>query len=99
MSERFKRTIEDFVCDVCNTVVKGNGYTNHCPHCLSSKHVDIHPGDRESMCRGTMEPIAIHTKNGKERVRHRCVICNHIHENRVATDDNRDRMIDISKNI
>ena len=26
--------------------MKGNGYTNHCPKCLWSKHVDINPGDR-----------------------------------------------------
>ncbi|MFA6992594.1 MAG: RNHCP domain-containing protein, partial [Candidatus Gracilibacteria bacterium] len=41
MPKRFSRTIEDFVCEKCGAKVKGDGYTNHCPKCLWSKHVDI----------------------------------------------------------
>ncbi|MEK7061411.1 MAG: RNHCP domain-containing protein, partial [Patescibacteria group bacterium] len=43
----FVKKIEDFVCKVCGTKVKGTGYTNHCPNCLYSLHVDEEvPGDR-----------------------------------------------------
>lgn len=38
--KNFTRVIEDFICENCGTEVKGNGYTNHCPKCLWSKHVD-----------------------------------------------------------
>lgn len=44
---------EDFVCEVCGTKVKGTSYTNHCPNCLWSKHVDQNvPGDRAELCHG-----------------------------------------------
>jgi Zn finger protein HypA/HybF involved in hydrogenase expression len=48
----FKRTIEDFTCEHCGEQVTGNGFTNHCPQCLWSKHVDIDPGDRLALCGG-----------------------------------------------
>ena len=51
MGRRFTRTVGDFVCENCNTSVKGNGYTDHCPCCLYSKHVDINPGDRDCDCK------------------------------------------------
>ena len=54
MSKLFERNVEDFVCTVCGQQVEGNGYTNHCPKCLSSLHVDINPGDRASSCYGVM---------------------------------------------
>ena len=60
--KRFSRRTEDFTCEHCGTKVKGNGYTNHCPQCLYSKHVDINPGDRLSDCGGLMEPIDIEQK-------------------------------------
>ncbi|HYC79501.1 MAG TPA: RNHCP domain-containing protein, partial [Candidatus Binatia bacterium] len=53
----FQRTPENFVCENCGTKVSGNGYTNHCPNCLYSKHVDNNPGDRLNKCHGLMEPI------------------------------------------
>ena len=56
MVKRFSRLIEDFICEHCNNPVKGNGYTNHCPYCLYSKHVDEDPGDRAATCHGIMEP-------------------------------------------
>jgi hypothetical protein len=45
---RFQRTIEDFECERCRMLVTGSGFTNHCPACLWSKHVDVHPGDRQA---------------------------------------------------
>jgi hypothetical protein len=56
MTKRFTRRKEDFVCENCGEHVKSGGYTNHCPNCLYSKHVDINPGDRMSECRGMMRP-------------------------------------------
>ena len=52
MSATFIRKTEDFICEHCGREVRGNGYTNHCPYCLWSKHVDINPGDRAAGCGG-----------------------------------------------
>ena len=87
---QFIRKKEDFTCDVCGTVVHGNGYTNHCPNCLSSKHVDINPGDRASDCHGVMEPIEMEIRHGQEYVIQRCERCGHTRANKVASNDNRD---------
>lgn len=89
---QFTRRKEDFVCDVCGTQVHGNGYTNHCPNCLASKHVDVNPGDRASDCHGIMEPVDYKTKNGKEYIVHRCEICGHTRPNKVDAADNRETL-------
>ena len=52
--KKFIKVKEDFVCEHCGAEVKGDGYTNHCPKCLWSKHVDVHPGDRAAECGGMM---------------------------------------------
>ena len=65
MSATFIRKTEDFVCENCGQEVKGNGYTNHCPRCLYSKHVDINPGDRASDCGGLMKPVAVELRHGE----------------------------------
>lgn len=75
MSQVFQRTKEDFVCEHCGANVVGNGYTNHCPRCLWSKHVDVNPGDRAARCGGMMEPIRVETKGRGYRVVHRCTRC------------------------
>ena len=59
---KFQRKKEDFICENCNKKVKGDGYTNHCPACLWSKHVDINPGDRLAECKGMMKPIGLDKK-------------------------------------
>ncbi|HLL91284.1 MAG TPA: RNHCP domain-containing protein, partial [Tepidisphaeraceae bacterium] len=56
---RFTRQVEDFTCGHCGRSVRGNGYTNHCPGCLWSRHVDVNPGDRAAACGGLMEPVAV----------------------------------------
>ncbi len=72
----FLRTKEDFVCENCGNEVKGNGYTNHCPKCLWSKHVDIDPGDREEVCKGVMKPTGVETKGGVSiKIIHKCQAC------------------------
>ena len=53
---------DTFTCKVCGRLCTpenaGSDHRNHCPNCLSSLHVDIEPGDRESDCGGIMEPVA-----------------------------------------
>ncbi len=87
-TRKFQRTIEDFVCENCGTEVKGSGYTNHCPKCLWSKHVDVNPGDRMSQCGGMMEPISVETKGGNYIIIHRCSRCSYEKRNKASEEDN-----------
>ena len=87
MSKKFQRTIEDFTCEHCQARVKGNGYTNHCPRCLWSKHVDVHPGDRASECGGMMKPVGIELKGQDYIILHRCEKCGHEKRNISAPED------------
>ena len=96
---QFTRRTEDFDCEVCGTRVHGNGYTNHCPNCLASKHVDVNPGDRASECHGIMEPVGFQIKNGKEYLIHRCEKCGHTRPNKVSADDNREVVRLVSANM
>lgn len=97
--KKFKRTIENFVCENCGKEVIGNGYTNHCPNCLYSKHVDINPGDRMSTCGGLMKPIEIQQKNGEFIILHRCEKCGFERKNKVVDGDNFDEIIKIMKSM
>jgi ribosomal protein L37E len=85
----FIRNKESFQCLRCGNPVEGDGYTNHCPKCLFSRHVDISPGDRAATCREMMEPVSYFVKSGEERILHRCVTCGFERENRVADEDDR----------
>jgi len=87
MSSNFKRKIEDFVCANCGVIVSGNGFTNHCPHCLWSKHVDINPGDRAERCGGLMEPIGVELEKGKYVITQKCLTCGRIWRNEASVDD------------
>ncbi|OGY86633.1 MAG: hypothetical protein A2233_04310 [Candidatus Kerfeldbacteria bacterium RIFOXYA2_FULL_38_24] len=84
---RFQRKIEDFVCEHCGAVVTGNGYRNHCPHCLYSKHVDVYPGDRLASCHGLMKVAEVFLKHGQYVLEHRCLVCGHKKRNKLQTDD------------
>lgn len=77
----FQRRQEDFVCEHCKTAVHGNGYTNHCPECLWSKHVDVDPGDRLSACGGMMKPTGIEGTVTKYTLTHSCIVCGHTKHN------------------
>jgi len=98
-SAQFTRRTEDFNCEVCGTLVHGNGYTNHCPNCLASKHVDVNPGDRASDCHGIMEPVGFQIKNGKEYLIHRCEKCGHTRPNKVSPKDNREAVRWVAANM
>lgn len=96
MSQKFQKTIENFSCGHCAAEVVGNGYTNHCPNCLWSKHVDVHPGDRAAACQGLMEPVEL-TIHGQEKIiKHRCIICRHEKNNVASADDNSGALIALS---
>ncbi|MEK7557331.1 MAG: RNHCP domain-containing protein [Patescibacteria group bacterium] len=65
MSQQRKNFIpinEGFTCESCHAQVgpaKGT-FRNHCPQCLTSKHVDdALPGDRASTCGGCMKLVRI----------------------------------------
>ncbi len=93
----FIRQAEDFTCAHCGAFVKGNGYTNHCPQCLWSMHVDIEPGDRAESCGGMMEPIGIEIRPKGTIIQQRCIKCGRIWKNSAAENDNAAVLIAISK--
>ncbi len=95
--KRFSRREEDFICAHCGAKVSGNGYTNHCPHCLYSKHVDINPGDRAAECGGLMEPVDVELKDGKYVLVHQCCKCGFIRRNKVAEADDFEAVLSISR--
>jgi RNHCP domain len=96
LTKKFQRNKEDFTCENCGTQVQGSGYTNHCPECLWSKHVDINPGDRQAECKGMMEPIGIDSKKGKYVILHKCVKCGYERKNKTIDDDNFDTILKIA---
>ena len=83
----FKRTKEDFICEYCGTQVRGDGYTNHCPKCLWSKHVDVDPGDRASECGGLMRPVELQKEGSEYKVLHRCTACGLEKKNKLQKGD------------
>ncbi len=97
--KKFVRTIEDFVCEHCGASVQGNGYTNHCPDCLWSKHVDINPGDRSAQCGGLMQPSGLELDHGEEFIVHVCEMCGFSRRNRVNQNDNQEALIAIAKKL
>lgn len=95
MSISFQRKKEDFVCEKCGFFTKGNGYTNHCPKCLWSKHVDVYPGDRKALCKGSMEPIRVEYKENDSLVVHKCISCGFERVNRINEDDDFEAFLNI----
>jgi len=69
--KKFQKRVENFTCINCGYEVKGDGYTNHCPKCFYSLHVDIFPGDRLETCKGILVPKRVEKKgiekNGFDR--------------------------------
>lgn len=92
--KKFRRVIENFICDRCGAHVEGNGYRNHCPSCLTSKHVDIFPGDRLAQCHGLMDVTDIALEHGDLFIMHECRRCTHRKRNQIAPDDEVDAVIE-----
>jgi len=84
---RFQKKIENFVCGNCLAEVAGNGYTNHCPKCLFSKHVDINPGDRLNSCGGMMKPLRLESQRGEFVIIHKCQECGVGKRNKASPKD------------
>jgi len=94
----FIRKKEDFTCENCGTKVAGNGYTNHCPNCLYSKHVDnLVPGDRDHPCHGPMKPIGVELVKGSYTLLHRCLKCGKEIKNKTAENDNFEEILRLTK--
>lgn len=96
MSKLFQKKVENFVCEHCGAEVVGDGYTNHCPKCLWSKHVDVNPGDRAEKCGGMMRPAGILIKKGEHLITHCCIKCGFTRRKRIEREDNFDEAVKIS---
>ncbi|MGN9844783.1 RNHCP domain-containing protein [Nonomuraea sp. H19] len=68
----------------------GTAHRNHCPHCLTSLHVDHRiPGDRRAGCRGRMAALSVTVRpDGEWLIIHHCQSCGGLSANRIAGDDN-----------
>jgi hypothetical protein len=93
-----------FRCSHCKQWVIINSYMgtvnrNHCNICLWSKHVDERKGDRRVECHGGMKPVALTFKHegwgrqGEIMIVHRCAQCDIISINRIAADDDNERIL------
>jgi len=76
---------------------------NHCPYCLHSRHVDLfEPGDRLCACKSLMVPIGLTQKNVRDKYAHhhqgelmlihRCLNCGALSINRIAADDDPEKL-------
>ena len=85
----FIKVTENFICENCGFKVSGSGYTNHCPNCLYSKHVDeAFPGDRKSNCLGLMIPVSLKLVGGQpSKIKFTCKKCQKNIYNKVSSED------------
>ena len=97
--KNFIRNTEDFACENCGAKVKGSGYTNHCPKCLYSRHVDNIPGDRMNPCGGLMAPTGVELEHGEYILTHRCLRCGAVKRNKTAEDDSFDELVRINQDF
>ena len=97
--KRFNMIDEEFVCLNCGHKVSKLNVTarDHCNNCLYSLHVDINPGDRKNPCKGLLEPIGIEKYRDTYKIIYKCTKCGMLHKNIMATDDNMDKIIELSK--
>jgi hypothetical protein len=99
---RYKQSSQEvFKCKHCRRFVcpphSGGHHRNHCPFCLSSRHVDERkPGDRMSTCGCLMEPVGHFQRPNEEYVIvHRCFGCGFERFNRIAADDDFDLVLSL----
>jgi len=96
-SKKFQRKIENFICAKCGTKVVGSGYTDHCPNCLWSQHVDVNPGDRAAKCGGLMEPVGVEVKSGENIIYYKCRRCGFAHRVKAAAEDDFEAILKLTK--
>lgn len=79
----------------------GTANRNHCNVCLWSRHVDVKKGDRMASCQGGMQPIGLTFKHdgfgrvGELMLIHLCCGCQKISINRIAGDDDEQKLLAI----
>ena len=95
--KKFQKNVEDFTCAHCGASVSGSGYTNHCPGCLWSKHVDVNPGDRMESCGGLMEPIRLEGSSPAYRIIHRCLTCGVEKKVTASSTDSKDMLVSLAE--
>lgn len=98
-SKRFTKNDNGFVCENCGADVLPLKYTsrNHCPKCLCSLHLDVNPGDRAAGCGGVMD--AVFAEPDAKRgfiITHKCRKCGALRRNKAASDDDRDKLIELT---
>jgi hypothetical protein len=111
-STSLRNTFGDFVCLACHNFVSaeaalsGVHNRNHCPYCLSSRHLDLYKaGDRLSACKARMRPMALTLKKtgkkynqpnqGEMMIIHLCDECGKLSINRIAADDDIETVFEI----
>lgn len=97
--KNFIKNDEEFICENCGRQVEKLHTTSrdHCPHCLYSKHVDINPGDRLNPCKGLLKPTGIEKYKDSFKILYICKKCKQEHKNIMASDDDMNKIIEISK--
>jgi DNA-directed RNA polymerase subunit RPC12/RpoP len=97
--KRFNMIDETFECENCHKKVEKLKYSarDHCPYCLYSKHVDINPGDRANPCQGLLKPIDIEKFKDTYKIVYICQKCGQEHKNIMATDDDFEQIIELTK--
>jgi hypothetical protein len=111
--ERQRRnSFGDFACMNCRnfvsseTLLSGVHHRNHCPFCLSSRHLDLFKaGDRLSACKARMRPVALTLKKtvkkygientGEIMLVHQCEGCGKLSINRIAADDSTEVLMNV----
>lgn len=96
---KFQKKVEDFICENCGFSVQGTGYTNHCPKCFYSKHVDINPGDRSANCGGLMPTIGLDYREGVYILIQQCEKCFVLKRIKMQEGDSFDTLVKIQKEI
>ena len=84
--KKFNMIDEEFVCENCHKKVDKLHY------------VDIFPGDRQNTCHGLLRPINIEKYKNTYKIIYKCLKCNEIHKNIMATDDDFNKIILLSSN-
>ena len=97
-----------FKCGHCHVfisaeaILSGVNNRNHCPYCLWSKHLDLYQaGDRLAACKSLMRPVGLALKRTRKKygqaagelmLVHLCVECGKVSLNRIAADDDVDKV-------
>ena len=102
---------DGFACKHCSlyvssaSLLSGVQNRNHCPYCLWSRHLDLYaPGDRLSACKALMRPVGLTVKTTRKKygpgrgelmLIHLCAECEQLSINRIAADDDSQRVFGV----